>query len=129
MKTKKQKNETSLREPAKKMMSFLGLVAMLSTSFPLTSTAQNECENPSDACVERTSKKEELNLQTSIDNAGSTQYYDQDDSCQWGCSGSCWSSCQSSCRGNCASGCTGSCSGGCKGACMNSCNAGSGYRW
>ena len=129
MKTKKQKSETSLREPAKKMMSFLGAVAMLGTSFPVTTTAQNVCESPSDACIERTSEKGVLNLQTSVENAGSTESYEPSDSCQWGCSGTCWSSCQSSCRGTCSSGCTGSCMGGCKGTCMNGCNAGSGYRW
>ena len=73
MKTKKQKSETSLREPAKKMMSFLGAVAMLGTSFPVTTTAQNVCESPSDACIERTSEKGVLNLQTSVENAGSTE--------------------------------------------------------
>lgn len=129
MKTKKQKKETSLRKPAKKMMSYLGVVAMLCTSFPVASEAQNVCEIPSDACIEHTSKKDEINVQTTIENAGSTEYYDQDDSCQYGCSGSCWSSCQSSCRGYCSSGCTGSCSSGCKATCSNGCNGGSGYRW
>lgn len=129
MKRKKQKEETSLRKPAKKMMTYLSAVTMLCTSFPVVSEAQNGYESPSDACIEHTSKKDEINVPITVENAGSTEYYDQDDSCQWGCSGSCWSSCQSSCRGQCSSGCTGSCMNGCKATCMNGCNGGSGYRW
>ena len=129
MQTKNQKNENSMRESAKKMMSFLGAVAMLGTSFPAATVAQSADETTSDAYIECASKNQEMTLRSSVENDSSNESYEPSDSCQWGCSGSCWSSCQSSCRGTCASGCTGSCMGGCKGACMNGCNAGSGYRW
>lgn len=128
MQTKNQKD--SLCKPTKKMLSFLGAVAVIGTSFTAHAADQNACESRSDLAIEIETQKDPLGLQivTGVDGDQETSIKPSDD-CQFGCSGSCWSSCQSSCRGTCSQGCTGSCMGGCKATCSNGCNGGSGFRW
>ena len=113
----------------KKMLLFLGAVAVMGTPLTANAADPNVCESPSDLVIEIEKKKDPLGLQIVAGVEEEEASIKPNDGCQFGCSGSCWSSCQSSCRGHCSSGCTGSCMGGCKATCSNGCNGGSGYRW